>query len=287
MPHLSDEQIVKYLSGNCTAEEEKNILLQITGDPENEKLYADFQVAWSTAKNIEPEITFDSEKGWKEVMSHLNNIKTVGSNVNIWLKIAAVLTGVILLGYIYLAMFVKEYENGDSTVVTVKAAAIKPILVAEPLFTEISTSDSIKIFLLPDSSKITLNKNSSLCYSTSFSERKVELTGEAFFEVTHNEAKPFYVHAKDVTVKVLGTSFNINTNKKEGAEVSVITGKVKVSSTNNKGQIVLAEGEKGCYNSRKNSLEKRKVEKHQLWWKRMKLVKKIDNLFKKLKKSSR
>lgn len=283
MPHLSDEQIAKYLSGNCTAEEEKNILLQITGDPENEKLYTDSRGAWNTAKKA-PEITFDSEKGWKEVMSHFGTVKKAKSKVNIWLKIAAVITGVIFINYICLTSFVKEYKDTYSPVASVKPEATQTLIVPEPLFTEISTSDSIKIFLLPDNSKITLNKNSSLWYLTNFSERKVELIGEAFFEVTHNEASPFYVQAKDVSVKVLGTTFNVNTNKKEHAEVTVISGKVKVSGINNRNEITLTEGEKGVYVFQKESLKKENVAKHEYWWKKIKLVKKIDNFFKNIKK---
>ena len=65
--------------------------------------------------------------------------------------------------------------------------------------------------VLADGTKVWLNATSSLQYPVTFSgnERRVNLTGEAYFEVAKNKLKPFIVHVKDVDVKVLGTHFNI------------------------------------------------------------------------------
>ena len=64
---------------------------------------------------------------------------------------------------------------------------------------------------LPDGTLVFLNSASSLKYPTSFAgERRVELTGEAYFEVAHDKEKPFRVISNGQEVKVLGTHFNIN-----------------------------------------------------------------------------
>lgn len=65
---------------------------------------------------------------------------------------------------------------------------------------------------LPDGSKVWLNSISSIKYPTAFidSERKVEISGEAYFEIAHNAEKPFMVSVNGMVVKVLGTHFNIN-----------------------------------------------------------------------------
>jgi len=65
---------------------------------------------------------------------------------------------------------------------------------------------------LPDGTNVWLNSSSSLSYPVEFSgnERRVKLTGEAYFEVAKNKDKPFYVCANNVCVKVLGTHFNIS-----------------------------------------------------------------------------
>lgn len=85
---------------------------------------------------------------------------------------------------------------------------------------------------LSDGSQVWLNVGSSLTYPTAFAgkERKVTITGEAYFEVAHNAAIPFVVQHDDVTVKVLGTHFNVNTYEDEATErITLLEGSVRVS----------------------------------------------------------
>lgn len=87
--------------------------------------------------------------------------------------------------------------------------------------------------ILPDGSKVFLNASSSLKYPVSFAakERKVELKGEAYFEISHNKKSPFRVIAKGQTVEVLGTHFNIMSYDDEKAvKTTLLSGSVKVSS---------------------------------------------------------
>lgn len=87
--------------------------------------------------------------------------------------------------------------------------------------------------ILPDGSKVFLNASSSLKYPVVFAakERKVELKGEAYFEISHNKKAPFRVRAKGQTVEVLGTHFNIMSYDDEKAvKTTLLSGSVKVSS---------------------------------------------------------
>ena len=89
--------------------------------------------------------------------------------------------------------------------------------------------------VLADGTKVWLDAASSLKYPASFvgNERKVELTGEAYFEVAHNKNMPFRVIANQMTVEVLGTHFNINAYTEEAAaKTTLIEGAVKVSANN-------------------------------------------------------
>ncbi|MEP7251614.1 MAG: FecR family protein, partial [Ginsengibacter sp.] len=65
--------------------------------------------------------------------------------------------------------------------------------------------------ILADGTKVWLNAASSITYPTSFpgDDRKVSITGEAYFEVVHDPSKPFHVVINDIEVRVLGTHFNI------------------------------------------------------------------------------
>lgn len=97
---------------------------------------------------------------------------------------------------------------------------------------------------LADGSMVWLNAESSLRYPVAFTgdERKVEVTGEAYFEVSHNVSSPFVVQKGDMKVIVLGTHFNVNTYDDEAEiKVTLLEGSVKVDKGNN--EQLLSPGE--------------------------------------------
>ena len=84
---------------------------------------------------------------------------------------------------------------------------------------------------LSDGTMVWLTSESSLRYPASFAaiERKVEITGEAYFEVAHNPAMPFIVKKDAMEIKVLGTHFNINTYEDEGIDkITLLEGSIKI-----------------------------------------------------------
>jgi transmembrane sensor len=84
---------------------------------------------------------------------------------------------------------------------------------------------------LPDGSKVWLNAASSLTYPTVFTgkERKVTLTGEAYFEIAHNKLLPFKVETRNQIVQVYGTHFNINSYDNEPVtKTTLLEGSVQV-----------------------------------------------------------
>jgi ferric-dicitrate binding protein FerR (iron transport regulator) len=88
-----------------------------------------------------------------------------------------------------------------------------------------------KQIVLADGSKIWLNAASTLKYPAAFNgtERVVQLSGEAFFEVNCNPAQPFRVLAKDAEVQVLGTSFNVKAYEDESfIRATLLEGAVKI-----------------------------------------------------------
>ena len=93
-----------------------------------------------------------------------------------------------------------------------------------------NNSDTIQAVLLPDKSSVSLSPKSVLSYSNNFNNvnRKVYLSGEAFFEVSKNPAKPFFVLTNTIVTKVLGTSFSVKAYPSKMSVVIVRTGKVSV-----------------------------------------------------------
>lgn len=98
--------------------------------------------------------------------------------------------------------------------------------------------------VLPDGTHVWLNAVSTLKFPTAFtgSTRRVELTGEAYFEVAADSRRPFEVHSGSQTVRVLGTRFNVMAYEDEGVvRTTLLAGSVRVSSAS--GQVVLHPGQ--------------------------------------------
>ena len=97
--------------------------------------------------------------------------------------------------------------------------------------------------VLSDGTRVWMNARSRLVYPVAFGDtREVELEGEAYFEVTRDENRPFIVHAGQVAVKVLGTEFNVNTCRKQKVQTVLVKGSVQVEN-GGKREVVLRPGE--------------------------------------------
>lgn len=98
----------------------------------------------------------------------------------------------------------------------------------------IVAADTRSKVVLPDGTTVFLNIGSKIHYDKSFNvqERKVILTGEAYFDVAHNPAKPFIVHTSTADIRVYGTQFNVKNYEEEVWETTLLTGKVEVLVNN-------------------------------------------------------
>jgi ferric-dicitrate binding protein FerR (iron transport regulator) len=108
---------------------------------------------------------------------------------------------------------------------------------------------------LPDGSVVILNRETVLSYRSDYgkNERIVSLSGEAFFEITPDQDKPFTIDAGKAKVKVLGTSFNVITDNPDAAvEVFVKTGKVMLSDNSGSNTLLLEPGYVGTIDSEKS-----------------------------------
>lgn len=108
---------------------------------------------------------------------------------------------------------------------------------------------------LADGSVVWLNAASSIYYPTSFgSERRVEVTGEAYFEVAKDASKKFIVVTKNVTTEVLGTSFDVNTYEDEAdAKVTLLEGSILLKTASK--SVKLKPGQQGMVDPQASSKE--------------------------------
>lgn len=105
------------------------------------------------------------------------------------------------------------------------------------------------LLVLSDGTKVWINAESSLRYPVAFNgkERRVELKGEACFEVAKDENCPFIVSADGMDTHVLGTKFNVRSYKTEDRHVTLVHGKVQVTNKNSLKSIILQPGQDLTY----------------------------------------
>lgn len=116
--------------------------------------------------------------------------------------------------------------------------------------------------VLADGSKVKMNADSHIDFPVQFGDtRKVTLEGEAMFEVTHDETRPFIIKAHDHAIYVLGTTFNISAYPGEELSVTLIEGKLKVAAPS--GEYYLLPGEH--YSSAQSKVAKVDTEFYTSW----------------------
>ena len=124
-----------------------------------------------------------------------------------------------------------------------------------------------KQVMLPDGTRVVLNSCSSLHYPDVFAGeiRKVELDGEAYFQVARNEAMPFIVTTNNFDVHVLGTHFNVKSySKDEVVSVNVESGKVQIDLP--EAMIQLAASEQMFINTISGEYSKKKEQGEVATW---------------------
>lgn len=157
-------------------------------------------------------------------------------NIGFWLRIAGILLLSLLAGVMI-----------DNILFKIKVA--HPLMETEWKTVENPKGRKSKI-TLPDGTMVNLNYESKIKFPKIFTgnSRNVELVGEAFFEVVHNDTMPFFVKTNGIETEVLGTSFNIKSFAESNeTEISLVTGNVKVNPSKGGEQFInitqLAPGE--------------------------------------------
>lgn len=109
---------------------------------------------------------------------------------------------------------------------------------------------------LPDSSRVWLNSGSELHYSEAAlsGKRKVELKGEAFFEVKKHARRPFVVYAGDASVTVTGTEFNVKLCPEGYVQTALVSGSVKFDAGSE--TVAMVPGDLLIYDSSDRSISK-------------------------------
>ncbi len=113
---------------------------------------------------------------------------------------------------------------------------------------------------LADGTRVTLNAGSRLKYPVEFvgDRREVELSGEAYFDVTKSE-KPFEVSVSDSKIRVYGTLFNVKTSRENTVETVLVEGKIGFRSPGRE-EVKVVPGEQVSYNATSGNVDVRQVD---------------------------
>jgi len=218
---INEEVLIRYILGEAGAEEEQAVAAWVKKSEANARELEGMQTILTSSKRLAPVSPLKSDVAWerfKDLRSAARNEeKKVRSfyPAKSWLRIAAAVTVFLGISYLLFSVF-KNKEDKPGNLLTVK------------------TSNKVKVVTLPDGSIIYINKSSTIRYASNFNiNRVVKLSGEAFFEVKHNEELPFTVITNGLTIRDIGTAFNVN-GKHNRTEVIVESGIVLIGhSTGN------------------------------------------------------
>lgn len=211
----------KYVEGNVTPEEVEMVVDWLDADEKHVKEFM------SLHKLYDISVLNQSRYGQTKIkIKRSETFRLVAIEL---IKIAAV--ALILLG----GKFLLSHEPADSS------------LLYQTLYVP---SGQRAELLLPDSTRVWLNAHSRLVYPVSFqkSSREVQLDGEAYFDVRHNEASPFIVKTKEMNIKVLGTEFNVSAYSEEKEfMVALLKGRVQLEPAGLSRTYRIEAGEQVCY----------------------------------------
>ncbi|HPN34591.1 MAG TPA: FecR domain-containing protein [bacterium] len=233
--------VVRYLSGECDDEEKKTIYQSIQTDRQLCQLLKALQVK----ENIV--FTEDIDIAWQRVK---NGMEKVSAEKRF--RFAGLAFGE-LFSRPWRAVTVRRTLQFASIFLVLSVAAWSfkffrhHLIAPQPDYQVITVENGQRTHLnLSDGTHIVLDAGSTLRYPQRFYNlREVFLQGEAYFEVAHNQHKPFCVHANHATIRVLGTRFNVRAWKENPAvAVTVAEGRVALSSSNEAAQkaVVIPKG---------------------------------------------
>lgn len=217
-----DLLLQKYLEGTCTPEEEKQILEW----SENMLLSSRVSISASEKELIRKRI-------WKRLSALSRPVSLLNSS---WVRLGIAASVLMVFAYSATLMWPSAFSLKKTSDVTTVLSTLQAALPKGNIEVK-NTSDKPYKVMLEDSSEVMLKPHSSLSYPEHFGakSRIVHLSGEAFFHVTKDPSKPFFVYTGELVTRVLGTSFNVKSiNSDQAIEVSVVTGRVSVYENSKK-----------------------------------------------------
>ncbi len=233
---IDEHILVRYVTGECTPEEFSAVKQWLNESEENRRKLFELEEIWNSGKATRfdiPLLVRSELDKWNrrvdafEAGRRRNHrfFRRAGGYAAAGIAVLCVLT-------VSLWWFNRHAGNGSQ----------------ERGYVSISVTEGegVKLVVLDDSTHVWLNETAVLVYPERFAagERKVQLVGEAYFEVTPDAARPFFVETHAFTIKVTGTSFNVSVYRDANfARAALDEGSIVLEGLKSGQQLTMSPGE--------------------------------------------
>lgn len=212
-------EAAKFFAGELNSEEQQDFFKRCAV-PENKTLFIEMKRDWNNIGMTQKSSNINTDRAWNTLLNKLESeslmaIPEIKNNFSFgtWLKVAAIVTLMVLIGGIF---YINPFKSSQIAI-------------------ETGSDKETLIKTLADGSTVYLSGNTTLLFPEKFAskERLVNLTGEAFFEIAPDRSKPFRIETNGAVVEVVGTSFKLKSLSKTDFAIQVETGIVKVFDKQN------------------------------------------------------
>lgn len=244
---MEPDLLSRILSGDATSEEKEEFYRKLGESKDDEELFYQIKSLWIKSSMFNKTMDVDSEFDilWKKIKPAVRpSYQFIGQRI---IQYAAMVLLILSIGGLAGYFISKNsFEISDSGMQKFSA-----------------TKGSVSIVEFADGTKVWLNSGSKLTYreDRKSKERQAELTGEAYFEVTHREDFPLLVKVGEIVVRDLGTIFNIRAYAEDKTiETSLVEGKADILNSKGKSLVELKPGESAIYSSEDKKIEIKSTE---------------------------
>ncbi|MCT4636620.1 MAG: FecR family protein [Bacteroidales bacterium] len=217
------EEIIDYLNGNINQDRAKTLEREISESAELNGFVAEMKLYWYNSDNNSNHI-YNTELAKANVNRRINSRNRLRAR-RIYISLSGIAAILIIALFIGNSLFNNNTINSDSG-----------IYVAE------NNSNTPKEVILPDNSVVWLKQGARLEYYNNYkTDRQVNFSGMAFFNVQKNSNNAFVINTGKSSVKVLGTSFNLISNNKH-IKLNLKTGKVLLTDSISNNKKIITKG---------------------------------------------
>lgn len=240
------ELIIGYLQGTLSEKETDLFFNLVNENASNKKLYFEIKAMFDASFSVENTVNVD--ESWQRLLDKKR--KSQSDRRSLWLRIGSYAAVALIAVAISTAFFF--HSNGSSNV----------------LYSKYIGGDGLDadIVELPDGTQVSLGSKTTFHYDKDFGKDKriVYLEGEAYFEVTKQQNKPFIVKTKEQDIEVLGTKFNVMAYPSDSLVITtLLEGLVRLTTVNIDEQTILKPNHQYIYNRNSGSACLQKVDAQQ------------------------